>query len=185
MVNMIESNIEISMKKCIQIFKNNLLKIRTNRASPALLDGIYIEYYGKQTPLCKLSNIVVEDTRTLKVNLFDHSIKQLVEKSIMNSSLGLHPCSTGSDIRIIFPQLTENRRKELIKIVKNESEQSRIYIRNIRRDANEKIKKYVKEKIISEDMERHFQVKIQNKTNDFIKKIEHLSVEKEKELMII
>lgn len=185
MFNMIERSIDNSMNKCIQIFKNNLLKIRTNRATPALLDGIYIEYYGKQTPLSQLSNIIVEDTRTLRINLFDNSIKTLVEKSIMNSALGLNPCSIGSDIRIPFPQLTEARRKELVKIVKNESEQTRIYIRNIRRDANDKIKKYVKEKIISEDIERRLQIKIQSTTNNFIKKIETLSLEKEKELMII
>jgi len=142
----IEKNTEIKMKKCIQIFKSILLKIRTNRASPVLLDGIYIEYYGKKTPLCQLSNCIVEDVRTLKLNVFDNSVIKFIEKAIINSGLGLNPCTIGSDIRISFPVLTENRRKELIKIVKNESEQTRVHIRNIRRDANEKIRKNVKEK---------------------------------------
>lgn len=184
MINNIKKETDSNMKKCLQNFEKNIMKIRTNRASPYLLDGISVEYYGKKTPIRQLANIVLEDSHTLKINVFDSSMIKAIEKAIMNSNLGLNPCSLGCSIRVPFPLLTENRRKDLIKVVKNESECGRISIRNIRRDANEQVKNLLKKKIINEDQERIFQIEIQKMTNVFIKKIDTLLLKKEKDLMI-
>ncbi|CAL4042802.1 ribosome recycling factor [Buchnera aphidicola] len=180
----IKEDTESNMKKCLHNFKKNLMKIRTNRASPYLLDGISVEYYGKKTPIGQLASIIVEDSHTLKVNIFDSSMIKPIEKAIINSNLGFNPCTRGCSIRVPLPLLTENRRKDLIKVIKNESECSRIGIRNIRRDANEKVKNLFKKKIISEDKEKFLQTEIQNLTDNFVKKIDNLLLEKRRDLMI-
>jgi ribosome recycling factor len=136
MLDNIKKETDSNMKRCLQNFENNIMKIRTNRASPYLLDGVSVEYYGKKTPIRQLASIVLEDAHTLKVNVFDSSMVKFIEKAIMNSNLSLNPCSEGSSIRVPLPLLTENRRKDLIKVIKNESESGRISIRNVRRDAN-------------------------------------------------
>nr|WP_249213488.1 ribosome recycling factor [Tatumella sp. JGM118] len=171
------------MEKCVEAFKNTIGKVRTGRASPSLLDGIVVEYYGTPTPLRQLANVTVEDSRTLKLNVFDRSLGPAVEKAIMASDLGLNPSSAGTDIRVPLPPLTEERRKDLIKIVRGEAEQGRVSVRNVRRDANDKVKALLKDKEISEDDERRAQDDIQKMTDASIKKVDAALTEKETELM--
>ena len=142
-----------------------------------------VEYYGTPTPLRQLASVTVEDSRTLKINVFDRSMGPAVEKAIMASDLGLNPSSAGSDIRVPLPALTEERRKDLIKVVRGEAEQGRVSVRNVRRDANDKIKALLKDKEISEDDERRTQDEIQKMTDARIKNVDAALAEKEKELM--
>ncbi len=179
----IKKDAEVRMEKCVEAFKNNISKIRTGRASPAILDGIMVDYYGSATPLRQLASVTVEDSRTLKINVFDHSISNAVEKAIMSSDLGLNPISVGTDIRVPLPALTEERRKDLIKIVRGEAEQGRVSVRNVRRDANDKVKALLKHKEISENDDRRLQEEIQKMTDVDIKKIDAALAEKEAELM--
>ncbi|CAK6496146.1 Ribosome-recycling factor [Pantoea sp. Nvir] len=183
MINDIKKDAETRMDKCVEAFKNTISKVRTGRASPSLLDGIVVEYYGTPTPLRQLASVTVEDSRTLKINVFDRSMGPAVEKAIMASDLGLNPNSAGSDIRVPLPALTEERRKDLIKIVRGEAEQGRVSVRNVRRDANDKIKALLKDKEISEDDERRTQDEIQKMTDARIKNVDAALAEKEKELM--
>jgi len=182
-INDIKKDAETRMDKCVEAFKNTISKVRTGRASPSLLDGIVVEYYGTPTPLRQLASVTVEDSRTLKINVFDRSMGPAVEKAIMASDLGLNPNSAGSDIRVPLPALTEERRKDLIKIVRGEAEQGRVSVRNVRRDANDKIKALLKDKEISEDDERRTQDEIQKMTDVRIKNVDAALAEKEKELM--
>ena len=183
MINDIKKDAETRMDKCVEAFKNTISKVRTGRASPSLLDGIVVEYYGTPTPLRQLASVTVEDSRTLKINVFDRSMGPAVEKAIMASDLGLNPNSAGSDIRVPLPALTEERRKDLIKIVRGEAEQGRVSVRNVRRDANDKIKALLKDKEISEADERRTQEEIQKMTDARIKNVDAALAEKEKELM--
>lgn len=183
MINEIKKDAEVRMDKCVEAFKNAISKVRTGRASPSLLDGIVVEYYGTPTPLRQLASVTVEDSRTLKINVFDRSLSQAVEKAIMSSDLGLNPSSAGTDIRVPLPALTEQRRKDLIKIVRAEAEQGRVAVRNVRRDANDKIKALLKDKEISEDDERRSQDDIQKTTDISIKKVDAALTDKEKELL--
>ncbi|XBC44847.1 MAG: ribosome recycling factor [Buchnera aphidicola (Schlechtendalia chinensis)] len=171
------------MDDCIRTFVSYLNTLRTVRVSPSILDTIYVNYLGKSTQLCKLSSIVVENFNTLKINLFDITIKKNVEKSIINSDLGLTPISTGSSLKIIFPALTEERRKSYIKLAKNTAEKSRVCIRNIRRNANEKLKRFLKNKLINSDIERNLQNEIQNITNQYIENVNKILKNKEEELV--
>ena len=183
MINDIKKDADTRMEKCVDAFKNQISKVRTGRASPSLLDGIVVPYYGTPTPLRQLANVTVEDSRTLKINVFDRSLSAAVEKAIMASDLGLNPSSAGSDIRVPLPALTEERRKDLIKIVRGEAEQGRVSVRNVRRDANDKIKALLKDKEISEDDERRSQDEIQKMTDAYIKNVDIALADKEKELM--
>ncbi|ORM73139.1 ribosome recycling factor [Pantoea wallisii] len=183
MINDIKKDAETRMDKCVEAFKNTISKVRTGRASPSLLDGIMVPYYGTPTPLRQVASVTVEDSRTLKINVFDRSLSAAVEKAIMTSDLGLNPSSAGSDIRVPLPALTEERRKDLIKIVRGEAEQGRVSVRNVRRDANDKIKALLKDKEISEDDERRAQDEIQKMTDVSIKHVDAALAEKEKELM--
>ena len=182
-INDIKKDADTRMEKCVEAFKNTISKVRTGRASPSLLDGIVVEYYGTPTPLRQLASVTVEDSRTLKINVFDRTLSAAVEKAIMKSDLGLNPSSAGSDIRVPLPALTEERRKDLIKIVRGEAEQGRVSVRNVRRDANDKIKALLKDKEISEDDERRAQDEIQKMTDAHIKKVDAALAEKETELM--
>ncbi|WP_460312621.1 ribosome recycling factor [Aliiglaciecola aliphaticivorans] len=173
------------MEKSISALKSQLSKIRTGRAHPALLDSIMVPYYGADTPLKQLANIFAEDARTLALTVFDKSAAAAVEKAIMQSDLGLNPMSSGAAIRIPLPPLTEERRKDLIKVVRNEAEQARIAVRNIRRDANADLKELVKEKELSEDEGRKGEELIQKLTDEFVKTIDSALQDKEKELMEI
>ncbi|MXP51174.1 ribosome recycling factor [Pantoea sp. SoEX] len=183
MINDIKKDTEIRMDKCIILFKKIINKIRTGRASTTLLDNITVKYYGNLTPIYKLSNINVENTRTLKINVFDSSIINLIEDAIKASDLGLNPISKGNNIYVPIPMLTEERRKELIKIVRNTAEQTRISIRNIRRDNNDKIRNMFKEKKISQDEEYIWQGDIQKITQKYITQIDIFLFNKENELM--
>ncbi|AXW87137.1 ribosome recycling factor [Lonsdalea britannica] len=183
MINEIRKDADTRMDKCVEVFKNQISKVRTGRASPSLLDGIHVEYYGSATPLRQVANVVAEDARTLAVTVFDRSLSAAVEKAIMASDLGLNPMSAGTVIRVPLPALTEERRKDLIKVVRGEAEQGRVSVRNVRRDANDKLKAQLKDKTISEDEERRAQDDIQKLTDSFIKKIDTALADKEKELM--
>ena len=183
MLNEIQKEAQERMEKSIDAFQNHISKIRTGRASPSLLDGIMAEYYGSPTPLRQLANIVAEDARTLAITVFDKSLTPLIEKAILTSDLGLNPASAGTVIRVPLPPLTEERRRDLTKIVRGEAEQGRVSIRNIRRDANDQIKALLKDKEISEDDERKSQDLIQKATDAAIKKLDAVLAEKEKELM--
>ncbi len=182
-INQIKTKTCEQMETCIQIFQNNINNIKTGRASPTLLHNIYIEYFGSKTSLRQVSNIIVEDTHTLKINVFDDSITSLIRKAILNSDLDLNPILQGKDILIPIPVLTEERRKKLIKVIRSDAENSRIKIRNIRRDSNDKIKRLFKNKMISEDNEHISQTKIQIMTDEYIKKIDSILSKKEIELM--
>ena len=183
MINEIRKDADTRMEKSVEAFKNQISKIRTGRASPSILDGIMVEYYGSATPLRQLANVTVEDSRTLAINLFDRSLGSAVEKAIMSSDLGLNPSSAGSVIRVPLPPLTEERRKDLIKVVRGEAEQGRVAVRNVRRDANDKVKALLKDKEISEDEDRRSQEDIQKMTDAYIKLLDAALADKEKELM--
>lgn len=183
MINEVKNDAQTRMGKSIESFKGQLAKIRTGRAHPSLLDGIMVPYYGSNTPLRQVGNVSTEDSRTLTVTVFDATLIQAVEKAIMGSNLGLNPMSAGTVIRIPLPPLTEERRKDLIKVVRGEAENSRIAVRNIRRDANGDLKTLEKDKDISEDEQRVGEENVQKITNDFVKQIDELLAAKEKELM--
>jgi ribosome recycling factor len=182
-IDEIELDAQQRMEKSVVALKGQLSKIRTGRAHPSLLDSIMVPYYGANTPLKQLANVVAEDNRTLALSVFDKSIIQAVEKAIMQSNLGLNPMSAGTTIRIPMPPLTEERRKDLIKVVRHEAEQARVAVRNIRRDANSDIKELLKEKEASEDQSRVGEENIQSLTNEFIKNVDGILADKEKELM--
>lgn len=185
MIDEIILDAEERMEKSITALKGNFSKIRTGRAHPSLLDNVIVSYYGAATPLRQLANVVVEDSRTLALTVFDKSSIQAVEKGILQSDLGLNPISAGTTMRIPLPPLTEERRKDLIKVVRGEAEQGRVSIRNIRRDANSDIKELLKEKEISEDESRGAEESIQEETNKFVKQVDELLKAKEAELMEI
>ena len=173
------------MNKALEALDGRLCKIRTGRAQPALLDGIMVDYYGSPTPLRQVAQVNVEDARTLKLSVFDRNAIKAVEKAIQQSELGLNPVVAGVEIRVPLPPLTEERRKELVKVVKAEVEQTKVEIRNIRRDANAEIKDLLKNKEISEDEQRSGEEKIQKATDASIKKSDDLLAAKQKELMEI
>lgn len=183
MLNEIKADAKSRMDKSIESMKSQIAKIRTGRAHPSLLNGIMVPYYGVDTPLNQVGNITTEDSRTLGVTVFDKTMIQAVEKAIMQSDLGLNPISAGAIIRIPLPPLTEERRRDLIKVVKQEIENGRVAARNIRRDANGDIKELLKEKEIGEDDARRTEEEIQKITDEAMKKIDEIFVEKEKELM--
>jgi ribosome recycling factor len=182
-IDEIELDAEQRMEKSIVALKSQFSKIRTGRAHPSLLDSINVSYYGADTPLRQVANVIAEDNRTLALTVFDKSAIQAVEKAILQSDLGLNPMSAGTTIRIPMPPLTEERRKDLIKIVRAEAEQGRVSIRNVRRDANSDIKELLKEKEISEDESRAGEENIQTLTNAFVKKVDAMLADKETELM--
>ncbi|WP_408620647.1 ribosome recycling factor [Celerinatantimonas sp. YJH-8] len=173
------------MEKSIEALRGQLSKIRTGRAHPGLLDGIMVPYYGVDTPLNQVANVGTEDARTLLVTVYDRSAIQAVEKAILTSDLGLNPASAGTTIRIPLPPLTEERRKDLIKLVRAEAEQGKVAVRNIRRDANSDVKGLLKAKEISEDADRQTQDEIQKITDEFVKRVDEILSNKEKELMEI
>ena len=173
------------MEKSITSLENSLQKLRTGRANPALLDSIQIDYYGNLTPLSQVSNISVQDAKTLLISPWEKNLVPDIEKAIQISDLGINPATSGDVIRVILPDLTEETRRDLIKVAKSEAENSKIALRNQRRDANGLLKEYLKEKEISEDEERRGQEIIQNLTDDFISKVEQLVVSKEKDLLEI
>ena len=185
MLNEIKQDAQERMGKSIEAFKTSLNKVRTGRAHASLLDNITIEYYGSDTPLNQVGNISIPDARTIAVTVFDKSMISAVEKAIMSSDLGLNPMSQGTLIRIPLPPLTEERRRDLVKVVKGEVEAGRVAVRNIRRDANGDIKSLLKDKEISEDEARQSEDEIQKLTDARMKVIDGMLAVKEKELMEI
>ena len=173
------------MEKSISSLESSLQKIRTGRANPSLLGAIQIDYYGNMTPLSQVSNISVQDAKTLLISPWEKNLVPDIEKAIQSSDLGINPATSGDVIRVILPDLTEETRRDLIKVAKSEAENSKIALRNQRRDANGLLKEYLKEKEISEDDERRGQEIIQNLTDDFISKVEQLLELKEKDLLEI
>lgn len=185
MINEIKQDAEKRMKKTIDALRIDMTKIRTGRANVGFLDHVQVDYYGTVTPLSQVANVTASDSRTILVTPWEKSMVAAIEKAILTSDLGLNPATTGSAIRVPMPPLTEERRKELIKVVRNEGEQGRVSIRNIRRDANNQLKDLVKDKSISEDDERRAAELIQKLTDKYILEIDTLLVEKEKDLMVV
>ncbi len=173
------------MQKTIESFQNNLSKIRTGRANTSLLDHISIDYYGTMTPLSQVAAINVADSSTLTIQPYEKNFSTVIEKVIRESDLGLNPVSVGDLIRVPMPPLTEERRKDLIKVVKSDGENSKVSVRNIRRDSNDELKKLIKNKEISEDEERRLQDLIQKNTDLFIVEIDSMIGLKEKDLLTI
>ena len=184
-MNEVKQNAVIRMQKSVDALKLDLSKIRTGRAHAGILDHISVDYYGTQTLLTQLANITVADATTINIQPYEKTMIQTIEKVIRESDLGLNPSTSGEQIRIPMPALTEERRKDLIKVVKSEGENSKIAIRNIRRDCNEILKKMSKVKEISEDDERRMQEEIQKITDEFIIEIDKLINAKEKDLLAI
>ncbi len=183
MISDIQQDAAARMAKSIEALQKAFSKIRTGRAHPSLLDQISVSYYGSDSPLSQVANVSVEDSRTLKVTPWEKNMVQAIEKAIMASDLGLNPSTQGLVIRIPLPPLTEERRRDLVKVVKHEAEQGRVAIRNIRRDANNEIKEALKEKLISEDEARAGEEKIQKITDQYIKEVEKYLEEKEADLL--
>jgi len=185
MLEEIKKDAEVRMGKSIESLKTDLAKIRTGRAHVSLLDTISIDYYGSNVPLSQVANISVADARTLSVSPWEKDMVKTIEKAIMSSDLGLNPATSGTVMRIPLPPLTEERRKDLIKVVRAEAEGGRVAIRNIRRDALGDVKLLLKEKEISEDEDRKTHEQIQKITDTFVAKIDDVLKVKEKELMEI
>ena len=173
------------MGKSVESLRTELTKIRTGRAHPSLLDQIVVDYYGADTPINQVANVTVEDSRTLAVAPWEKQMVAVVEKAIINSGLGLNPSTAGNLIRIPMPPLTEERRRELVKVVKNEGENAKIAIRNIRRDANSDFKDLLKAKDISEDECHDAEDSVQKHTDKYVANVDEVIAAKEKELMEI
>ncbi|MDH5633682.1 MAG: ribosome recycling factor [Gammaproteobacteria bacterium] len=174
---------EKRMNKTIESMKTELTKIRTGRANVALLDHVMVDFYGTPTPIGQAAGVSVGDARTLVVKVWDKNMIQAIEKAILESDLGLNPATAGDTIRIPLPPLTEERRKDLVKVVKGEGEHGKVAVRNIRRDANTHVKELLKNKEISEDDEKRAEDRIQKLTDSFVGKIDKHIEEKEKDLM--
>ncbi len=185
MINDIKQEAQTRMNKSIEAFKAELLKIRTGRAHVSLLNHIMVDYYGSDVPIGQAANLTVEDARTLAVTPWDKSMVSVIEKAIMSSDLGLNPSTAGAVIRVPMPPLTEERRRELVKVVRELAENARIAVRNIRRDGNNDLKSLLKDKDISEDEDHKGQEMVQQVTNQSTDEIEALLQTKEKELMEI
>jgi ribosome recycling factor len=181
----IKSDARTRMNKSLEALRHELAKIRTGRAHPSLLEHVHVDYYGSEVPIGQAANVVVEDARTLTVTPWDKSMVNKIEKAILTSDLGLNPSTAGTVIRIPLPPLTEERRKELGKIVHHEGENAKIAVRNIRRDANHQVKELLREKEISEDDERKTEQEIQQMTDLAVTKVDEIVAEKEKELLEI
>jgi ribosome recycling factor len=185
MIDDIQKRAAERMGKSIDSLKHELAKIRTGRAHPSLLDHVTVSYYGNDVPLSQTANVTIEDSRTLAVTPWERNMIQAIEKAIMSSDLGLNPNTAGTVIRVPMPPLTEERRRDLIKVVRHEAENAKVAIRNIRRDANTDLKNALKDKQISEDEDRRGQELIQKLTDQFVKDVDAVLEIKEKDLMAI
>ena len=185
MIDELKEDAEIRMGKSVASLQNDLTKLRTGRAHTSLLDHITVEYYGSEVPLSQVANISVLDSRTLSVSPWEKPMVQAIEKAIMNSNMGLNPATTGELIRIPLPPLTEERRKDMIKVVRAEGEGAKVAIRNIRRDVLSDIKSLLKDKEITEDDDRQAQEDVQKITDKYVKQVDEALVIKEKDLMEI
>jgi len=185
MINDIKLDTEKRMKKTVESLQHEMTKIRTGRANASFLDHVQVDYYGSLTPLNQIASVTSSDSRTLLVTPFEKSMVAAVEKAILTSDLGLNPATAGSAIRVPMPALTEERRKEMIRIVRAEAEQGRVSIRNVRRDANSHLKDLVKDKSIAEDDERRANDLVQKLTDKYIAEVDAVLAEKEKDLLVI
>ncbi|MDX1803797.1 MAG: ribosome recycling factor [Alcanivorax sp.] len=185
MINDIRDDAQSRMKKSLDALETAMKRVRTGRAHPSLLDGITVDYYGAETPLRQLGNISVEEGRTLTISPFDKSLIPQIERAIMTSDLGLNPSTSGDLIRLPLPPLTEETRREFVKVVRAEAEQARVAIRNIRRDANNDIKELLKEKEITEDEQRRGEEQIQQLTDKMVAEVDKELKQKEDELMTV
>lgn len=183
MINDIKKDAEKRMQRSIEALNHELSRMRTGRASAALLDHIQVDYYGNSTPIKQVANVVVEDARTLSITPWEKQMIPVIEKAIMTAELGLNPVTAGSVIRVPMPPLTEERRREFVRLVKQEGENARVAVRNIRRDANSDIKQLLKEKEITEDEERRAQEAIQKLTDKYVEEIDAILEKKEKDIM--
>ena len=181
----VKKNTDQKMQKSIETLKADLAKVRTGRAHVGMLDHVQVDYYGTPTHINQVANVTLLDARTIGVQPWEKKMIATVEKAIRESDLGLNPSTQGDVIRVPTPALTEERRKEMVKLVKNEAEDAKIAIRNIRRDANEGFKKLLKDKAISEDDERRAQDDVQKLTDKFVAEVDKLVAEKEKEVLTV
>ena len=183
MIDDFKKDATVRMTKCVQQFQADLKKLRTGRASPSLVENLKVDYYGTETPLSQLANISVEDARTLVITPWDKSAIQAVEKTIYKSDLGLTPNTAGAVIRVPLPPLTEERRRDITKVVRGDAENARVAVRNVRRDVLQDVKEALKEKLISQDEEKKAQEEIQKLTDKHVAEIEAALGVKEKEIM--
>ena len=181
----IKKNTESKMDQSIAAFSNNLTKIRTGRANPALLDTVQVDYYGSLMPINQVANVSLLDARTISVQPWEKGMAAKIEKAIRDSDLGLNPSAMGELIRVPMPPMTEERRKELTKVVRSEGENAKVAVRNLRRDANEAVKKLVKDKLASEDDQKRAEADIQKVTDKHIADIDKLIAAKEQEIMAV
>jgi len=181
----IKKTLDGKMDQSIEAFKHNLTKIRTGRANPALLDTVHVDYYGAMLPLSQVANLSLLDARTISVQPWEKGMGAKIEKAIRDSDLGLNPSSMGDLIRVPMPVMTEERRRELTKVVRGEGESAKIAVRNLRRDANEAVKKLVKEKMASEDDQKRSEAEIQKLTDRHIAEVDRLIASKEHDIMAV
>ena len=185
MIQDVKKQAETKMQQTLEAFRTDLTKVRTGRAHTGLLDHVMVDYYGNPTPINQVANVTLIDARTIGVQAWEKPMVAKVEKAIRDSDLGLNPSATGDVIRVPMPALTEERRRDLTKVVKAEAENARVAVRNIRRDANNDCKNLLKDKAITEDDERRAQDDIQKLTDKFIVEVDKALAEKEKELMAV
>ena len=185
MIETILKNADSKMKKAVEALNNELASIRTGRASPALVEHIKVDYHGVMTPLLQLASISVPEPRTIAIRPYDRSIINNIDKAILKSDLGLNPTNDGSNIRITIPTLTEERRKDLLKVIHKRLEESRIHIRNIRRDAVDELKQSEKNKEVSQDQEKRAAEQLQKLTDSYISSIDKIGKDKEAEILEI
>lgn len=185
MIPELKKSAEQKMQKTIDALKHDYQKVRTGRAHTGLLDHIQVDYYGSMMPINQVANVTLADARTIAVQPWEKKMVQVVEKAIRDSDLGLNPATSGDVIRVPMPPLTEDRRKELIKVVRHEAENARVAVRNVRRDANEHLKKLLKDHSVSEDDERHAQADVQKLTDRFIAEIDKVLQAKEADLLAV
>jgi ribosome recycling factor len=183
MIEDIKKDAADRMTKCVAAYRNELKRLRTGRASTSLVDHIRVDYYGAESPLQQVANVAVEDARTLTIVPYDKAMVAVIEKALMKSDLGITPNTAGTVIRVPLPALTEERRRDLTKIVKHEAENARVAIRNVRRDVMQELKEMLKEKLVSEDEDHRAQDEVQKLTDKFVAEVDHILIDKEKELM--
>jgi len=185
MIPELKQTTEHKMQKSLEALKHDLAKVRTGRAHAGLLDHVQVEYYGSMVPINQVANVTLLDARTIGVQVWEKPMSGKVEKAIRDSDLGLNPAAQGEIIRVPMPALTEERRKELIKVVKHEGENAKVALRNLRRDANHHLKEALKKKEVPEDDERRAQDDIQRLTDRYVAEIDRMLAEKEKDLMAV
>lgn len=174
---------EEKMRKSVESFRHELAGMKAGRATPAMLDKVRVDYYGTPTPVNQVANVEIADSRTIVIKPWDRTLIKAIEKGILQSDLGLNPSNDGVVIRLVIPQMTEDRRKEIVKVVNKTAEEARVAVRNVRRDTNDQIKKAEKEKTISEDESKRAQDEVQKLTDKYVKEVDQVLAAKEKEIM--